>query len=219
MPPILLLTLYQISSFQKILTYIGLNYMPSIHIFVDLFQGCFKDGSNGNYDLRFTASLYLIAVMAAMIYYVGCSFSAYENCTSVCAFTLAMLLLLCFALLRPYKNQRMNIMDSLLLASTAVISFLLASTNKNFEHQDFNLLVLISVLIIIAIPQVILVGYFLHKLLNHVLKLKCLQHFATMVPSKLKRRHENELVEITESLPDRIDNPYSDEKMLSLTKE
>ena len=218
-PPILILSLYQISSFQTVLTYVGLNNMPSIHIFVDLFQGCFKDGSNGSYDLRFTASLYLVAVTTAMICYVGCSFSAYENCSSVCVFTLAMLLLLFFALLRPYKNQCMNVMESLLLASTAVISFLLASTSKNFEHQAFNVSVLISVLIIIAVPQVILVGYILHKLLNHVLKLKFFQQFATMMPCKLKRRHENELIEITESLPDRIDNPYSDEKMLSLTNE
>ena len=40
----------------------------------------------------------------------------------------------------------------LLLASAAVMSFLLASTNKNFECMAFNVFVLITILIIIAIP-------------------------------------------------------------------
>ena len=218
-PPILVLTFYQNSSFQMILTCIGLNNMPSVHIFVDLFQGCFKDGTSGSYDLRFTASLYLITVVVAMISFVGCSFSTYENCSSVCVFTMAILLLLLFALLRPYKNQCMNVMDSLLLASTAVISFLLASTSKNFEHRAFNVFVLITVLIIIAIPQVILVGYIFHKLLMLLMKLKCFQQLAAMMPSIFKRKRESEVIEIIESLPDRIDNPYSDEKMLIPTDE
>ena len=213
LPPILILTLYQISCFQKVLAYVGLHNMPSVHIFVDLFQGCFKDGTNESYDLRFSASLYLIAVAIGMTSYIGCSFSTYENCSSVCMFTMAMFLLLFFALLRPYKNQHMNILDSLLLASAAVISFLLASTSKNIEHQAFNVFVLITVLIIIGIPHVILAVYFLHKLLKLVLRLKCFQ------VSILQRSHESELTEMTESLPDRIDNPYIEEKMLSLINE
>ena len=215
-PPVLVLTFYQNSSFQIVLTCFGLNNMPPVHIFVDLFQGCFKDGTNGSYDLRFTASLYLITTVIAMISFVGCSFSTYENCSSVCVFTMAILLLLFFALLRPYKDQRMNISDSLLLASSAIISFLLASTSKNFEHMAFNVFVLITVLIIIAIPHVILFGYFLHKLLAHILKLKCSQQLAATV---LVSRRDSELVEITESLPDRIDNPYSDEGKLILTNQ
>ena len=207
-PPILVLAFYQFVTFQMVLTYLGLNNMPSVHIFVDLFQGCFKDGTNGSYDLRYTSSLYLITTVIAMISFVGCSFSTYESCSLVCVFTMAMLLLLFFALLRPYKNQRMNILDSLLLASAAVISFLLASMSKNIEHQAFNVFSLITILIIIAIPHAILAGYFLHKLFKVVLRRKSFQQFVAAI--MLRRRRESELIEIIESLPDRIDNPYSE---------
>ena len=209
-PPILILTFYQNSTFQNVLTCVGLNRMPSVHIFVDLFQGCYKDGTNGSYDFRFTASLYLISVVIVMISYVGCSFSTYANCSAMSVFTMTMLLLLFFALLRPYKNQRMNVLDSLLLAGSVVVSFLLASTYKTFEHKAFNIFVLITVLVIIAIPHVILFGYLLHKL---ALKLKC-QQLGVVMSSILKQRFTSELIEMTESLPDRIDNPYSDDRKI-----
>ena len=78
---------------------------------------------------------------------------------------------------------------------------------------------MITILIIVAIPQVIFVGYLLHKVLMLLMKLKCFQQLAAMMPSIFKRKRESELIEIIESLPDRIDNPYGDEKMLIPTDE
>ena len=43
----------------------------------------------------------------------------------------------------------------------------------------------------------ILFGYFLHKLLAHVFKLKCSQWLATTVPNMLVSRCDSELIEIT----------------------
>ena len=197
-PPVLLLAFYQTSSFQKALAYIRLNNFPSIHIFVDLFQGCYKDGTNGTYDLRFTASLYLIATVVIMICFSGCNYTMHGNCKAMSVFTWTLLLLLFFALVKPYKNQVMNVLDSLLLASLAVINLLLVSTSHTFEYKTFNLIVLIAILVVIAIPHMILFGYLFYKLFNRVYKLKC---------SQLKVRS----IEVSESLPDRIDNSYRDE--------
>ena len=44
-PPILVKILYQTSTCQRVLTCLKLNDIPAIHIFVDLFHGCYKDGS------------------------------------------------------------------------------------------------------------------------------------------------------------------------------
>ena len=211
LPPVLLLAFYQTSSCQKILTCIGLHKMPSTHIFVDLFQGCYKDGTSGNYDLRFTASLYLAAIMVTMFSYVGCSYSTYANCALVSVFTWTFLLLLFFALVKPYKDQCMNVLDSLLLAGTTVVSVLLAVTSHSIEHKAFNLLALIIVLVIIAIPHVVLCSYLLYKLLNCVQKRECFQQFATWMPDTFKEKQKVEPIELTESLPHRIDNPYRNE--------
>ena len=204
-PPILVLTLYQTSTCQRALTCLRLNSIPAVHIFVDLFQGCYKDGSSGSYDLRFTASLYLLETVVSVFIYVGCTFSTYANCASMSIFTVSFLLFLYFSLVRPYKNQCMNVLDSLLLVGLAIINFLLASMTYGSEHKPFNLFVLITVLVIIAIPHVVLFGYIFHKML----KLKCFQKFvAALVESFKCKTKQTEPFELTESLPDRTDNPY-----------
>lgn len=194
-PPILVLILYQTSTCQRVLTCLRLNSIPAVHIFVDLFHGCYKDGSNGSYDLRFTASLYLIETVVAVFIYVGCTFSTYENCAAMSMFLVSFLAFLYFSLVRPYKNQWMNVLDSLLLASLTIINFLLASMSHNSQHKSFNLFVLITVLIIIAIPHVVLFGYMLHMMLNSVYKLRCFQKFIIYCwsDSNVKRRKLNHL--------------------------
>ena len=150
-PPILALILYQTSTCQRVLPCLRLNNIPEVHIFVDLFQGCYKDGSSGSYDLRFTASLYLIETVISVFIYVVCTFSTHANCATMSIFTASFLLFLYFYLFRPYKNQCMNVLDSLLLAGLTVINFLLASMSHSCEHKPFNLFALITVLVIIAI--------------------------------------------------------------------
>ena len=85
-------------------------------------------------------------------------------------FTALFLLFLYFSLVRLYKNQCMNVLDSLLLAGWAIINFLLASMSHSSEHKPFNLFVLVTVLVIIAIPHVVLFGYIFYKMLKRVYK-------------------------------------------------
>ena len=211
--PVLLLAFYQIRLFQKIMTCVHLHKRLTIHIFVDLFQGCYKNGLSGTYDLRFTASLYMLARILVMLSYIGCNNTTFANCETLLVFIWVFLLLLFFALVRPYKDQRMNVVDSLLLSGLALISLLLLSTSLSIEHKTFNLFAMILVLVIIAIPQVVFFSYILYKVCISLNKFQYTKQYIARVRGKtigitMKSVTKIESTGLTESLPDRIDNPY-----------
>ena len=209
-PPVLVLAFYQTKCFQKIISSIHLHKTLSIYIFVDLFQSCYKDGLDGNYDLRFTSSLYMILRILVLITYVGCNDTAYTGCKSMLTFVWVFLLLLFFALVRPYKDQRMNILDSLLLAGLALINALISCTSENTEYKTLNLVLLTVVLILIAIPQAVLLIYLFCKLSNRLIKHCCIKlHCLPSVSSKQPSTRSSAYVELSESLLDRIDDPCS----------
>ena len=57
LPPIMLLAFYQFRAFHRILICLHLHKFPFIHIFVDLFHGCFKDGTCGS-DVQQVSTYY-----------------------------------------------------------------------------------------------------------------------------------------------------------------
>lgn len=207
-PPVLVLAFYQSKCFQRIMTSLHLHKALSVYIFVDLFQNCYKDGLDGSYDLRFTASIYMILRMLFLITYVGCSDTTFAGCESILSFIWVFLLLLFFALVRPYKDQYRNVLDSLLLAVLSLISVLVSFASRNTENKALNVFVLAVVMILIAIPQVMLFIYMIYKLCNRLIESCCIKLYSFQSVSST-RPLESVHVDLSESLPDRIDNPYS----------
>ena len=213
LPPVFFLAFYQTRCFQRLLSCLRLQRSLSIYIFVDLFQSCYKNGLNGSYDLRFTSSLYLILRIAVLVTYVGCNCTTFATCNTMFMFFWVFLLLLFFSLVRPYKDQRMNVLDSLMMAGLALVNLLLSSTSQNTENKTLNLIVLIFVLIIIAIPQAVFFSYLFYKLCCRLVKLQCVKRYFERVKrnriSSIISSVTTEQSELCESLADRIDNPYS----------
>ena len=113
--PILLTCLYPCRCFQKCLNSCHLR-SQALHIFMDAFQGCYKDGTNGTRDCRYFAAIYLIARVAvylSMIY----SYTA-NNCGIICLLVILMLLVSGF---HPYKKWFYNQLDMFLLGSLTMI--------------------------------------------------------------------------------------------------
>ena len=212
-PPVLLLAFYQTRCFHRVLSCFRVQRTLSIFIFVDLSQGSYKNSLNGGCDLRFTASLYLILRIAVLLTYVGCNSTKFVSCDTVLMFLWVFLLLLFFALVRPYKDQRMNILDSLMMAGLALINLLLCSTSQNFENKTLNLFVLSLVLVIVAIPQLVLFVYLFYKVCRYLTKLQCSRRYFERVSSRQLRNIVSSSVsdqeKLWESLPDRVDNPYN----------
>ena len=67
---ILLLCLYFFRCFPKLL-YVCHMKSQALHVFMDAFQGCFKDGTNGTRDCWYFSAVYMIiriAVHLSLIY-------------------------------------------------------------------------------------------------------------------------------------------------------
>jgi len=63
--PLLLLSLYPCHCFQRGLNKLGLR-CGTLHIFMDSFQGCYKNGTSGTRDCRYFAGFYLLIRIALM---------------------------------------------------------------------------------------------------------------------------------------------------------
>ena len=131
--PPLLLTFYQLRIFQRGLSLCRINF-PGLHIFVDQFQGCYKDSSHGGCDFRFFAGLYFILriVFAATIT------SLYSTWAYI-----AVILTICvsasFALLRPYKRSIYNKLDSIFFAFLAIAFFMKIFAQKmEYVRRDLG---------------------------------------------------------------------------------
>ena len=108
----LFLTVYQVRMVQRLLNCSG-SHCQGFRMFIEVFQGCYKDGTKGRRDLRFFAGLYfvlrlLVAAFQSALYAFGVYGSAMVlaiNLTYVVA-------ALGFALLQPYRKMVYNVVDT-----------------------------------------------------------------------------------------------------------
>ena len=103
----LLLLFYQFRLFQKCLHKVKMN-RNGLRIFMDAFQGCYKDGKNNGPDRRFFAGLYFVFRLL-----VFGTFNAFWNNKElyITLQSLMILFALVTAILRPYKKELYNIID------------------------------------------------------------------------------------------------------------
>ena len=119
--PALVLLLYPTKPFQKCLGCCGRRWL-ALHAFADVFQGCYKNGTNGTRDCRYCAGLYLVLrIVLLLAMYGGSVFGMYDEMVAIVCLVIAALV---FLLFRPYKdNFWLNVWDSTLLSLTAFAVF------------------------------------------------------------------------------------------------
>ena len=134
--PMLLLFLYPCSCFQVCLNRTGCR-CQSLHIFMDTFQGNYKDGTNGTRDLRFFSGLYLL--LRVVVYtstVVTYRIASYAYTTSVIAVAAVSV-----ALAQPYKNYYHNFTDaSLIILLTMLYATLLPMVFYHSHTTDIGLM-------------------------------------------------------------------------------
>ena len=160
--PILLLCLYPCRCFQRFLNRLKLN-SQALHTFMDTFQGCFKDGTNGTRDCWYFSSIYLITRVAT---HLGFMLTDVLNKTSI---LVALLYTYCcdaiLSFFHPYKKCIYNRMDILFLL---VIIITLASAWELKQYKsDFTLFFDRVSFIVLVIP----VAYPLCLVLKYSLKI------------------------------------------------
>ena len=114
-----------INAFATFLLISFVKFLDTSFAFLDVFQGSYKDGSNGTHDCRWFISLYLMLRIAILMSYtINAEFA---KC-------IAILILLVFltAIFNPHKSPIHNITDTFLLL--ILIAVCILSQFINVEH-------------------------------------------------------------------------------------
>jgi len=211
--PALLLLCYPTKLFRKCSSYCRLRRWQALHIFVEKFQGCYKDGVNGTKDFRSLAGLYLvlrIALLSTAGYYTSHALG-----WLLCAIAASLLI----AIARPYKRNYMNVLESLTLALLGLLSLLMI-TYQYLVPSGTYLLLPYLIITFASIPQLVLALYILYHPLRGRTLVKCITVKITNLRMN-KRSGQNTGQQITDSLPDRLVNPdqYSCRPLLPVESE
>ena len=205
-PPIVL-TFYQTTFFRRGLTRCKIN-TQALRTFVEAFQSCYKDGTNGTRDCRWFAGFYFILrIVATVIYYlnVGNQFQLFREFVLLYGFTA-----LVFALVQPYKKHMYSVIDAVMFGLLSTVWYLCQWNLENNVADGYNsttLQVLIGV--VCSLPLLYLVLFtvywvldrktsYIQKLRNHRF-LRCLFrnqeeqqriHFDVALPHRLQVEYE-----------------------------
>ena len=186
--PALVLLLYPTKLFQKCLGCCGSRWL-ALHAFADVFQGCYKNGTNDTMDCRYFAGLYLVLrIVLLLAMYGGNIFGVYDQMVSIVCLVTASLF---FLLFRPYKdNFWLNAWDSTMFSLIAFALFcnMYARYIAPVPIQIFGVLA--------NVPLIYFIIYATYKLLTwikaHHLCKKCTDHstLQSQEPDRLLRPEE-----------------------------
>ena len=197
--PMLLLLMYPMRSFQRCLGYCTRIRWQFLHTFADAFQGGYKNGTNGTWDCRYFAGLYLLFRIVLLVAFI---FSL--NYQWLILIPLPIFVSLMFAYFRPYKNNYFNIIDGLAFVLLALTIFLIMYATRANPFP-------VQILFVVGlIPFLYFISFILYKLLPRVALFRTC---CSKIGKVLQARNENKHLHIhrddniDEDLPDRIVNP------------
>ena len=200
--PMILLLLYPCRCFQRCLTRYGLR-SHALNTFMDAFQGCYKDGTNGTYDCRYFAAGYLLLRISGFeVYAIAQSAFFWPLAIAILVITVVLI-----ATIQPYKSQAYNIM----LLLTLALFYCFAWSNSTADYQAHELLKLSFVLTLVfaAIPFLYIAGFSLYWLsARKQLPQRILQKLYTWL-------HVKRCTDLDGSLPDKLVHPQEYEALLS----
>ena len=200
--PIVLLLLYPMRCFQQCLGLCGIRW-HALPIFIDAFQGCYKDGTNGTRDCRYFAALYLTTRFTLFV--------MYAFTVDVLFYAVGQFLLIVFAVLiaiiQPYKAQFAvyNIVDTvfiLLLAlwyCTVLCVELTSLKDHRYQYSSFVASFVVGVLPLFYITAITLHWVCSRTRIAHVIR-------------KIQGRIQYQLLQLQgtnneDTLPHRLSNP------------
>ena len=163
--PTLLLCLYPVKLFRNLLHhFLPLKLRLILSIFLDTFQGHYKDGTEGTRDYGFIFALHLILlglIVLCRMYLLAVLY--FTKLTHLFCIVGSLL----FAIVRPCKKRHANIIQSLLMAFTSFTLSTLSpgpySTSKIGKY-----ITLLIMLICILIPHIVLGGIVVQKIAKRV---------------------------------------------------
>ena len=166
-PPILILMVYPTRLCNRLRSHLSPRLNLALFIFVDTYQGCFKDGTNGTRDYRSVSGSFLAFYLFVLVVNraAGLLVEVDERSPvilwqlSIIAF---IILSVAFAVIRPYKLEVANHSMVCLAALCAVYATLLL----NFDTATANRsnIVITAGVVLLSLPHVVFYGYVLYRL-------------------------------------------------------
>ena len=104
--------------FRRLLTCCGFRRWDILHMIMDTFQGWYKDGTEGTYDYRPLSALYMllrIGLVAEYLTVIGLNIYSSGELKWYLTGLMHVFLATFFLIAKPYKKQRMNIIDGFTL--------------------------------------------------------------------------------------------------------
>ena len=159
LPPLILL-LYPTRLFKKCLRCCGFRRWDVLQMIMDIFQGCYKDGTDGTVDWRPLSSLYMVLRLVLAFCCLALELLvSYELQIKIGIGVSHVLLGTMFLIMKPYKKTWMSFADGLLLTLLGTIMLTVV-----FESEVLYLLVIVVVLVMIVF-------------VTSFVLIKCLQRF------------------------------------------
>ena len=200
--PLLLLLLYPLRCFQQCLGRCRVRW-HALHIFIDAFQGCYKNGTNGTRDCRYFAGVYLLMRLLLCILFALTRSGVYYSVALFVFIGVAMLL----AIVQPYKAEfsTYNAVDSVFILTLATwygtaVFYSIAVV----KAHDLVVTSVIALFLVGTLPLLYLIVIFLRWIFSR-------WGIGRIVVKSIKRqirrvcRRENG-TGLEESLPDRLIN-------------
>jgi hypothetical protein len=165
--PSFLLCLYPTKVLRKLLHCCLLSRLrQSLWIFVETFQGYYKDGSTGKRDFRATSGAHFIILL--LISSVCISGRVRLGLLPIVQLILVSVSLF-YAIARPCKQHSANVIQSILLALTAFILQLVY-----FATVHIQVYFILSVLLLCLLaPHIALYGYAMYRIIKQIHRKFC----------------------------------------------
>ena len=166
-PVIILLLLYPLKIFRKLLRCCcsGRKY-HTIYVFMNTFQGHYKDGTNGTRDYRAVSCLnFLLRLIVCWIFYGELWSKSKIPIEHYSVIVYALILTsLFYGIVQPYKKKYMNVIESLLYCAAGLLLLFFGSLHYN---PDFIHSVLYNFgMVLVVLPSLILISIFVWKIVK-----------------------------------------------------
>ena len=203
--PFLLLLLYPCQYFQRWLTHFQVQSL-ALKIFMDAFQGCYKDGTSGTgtRDCRFFAAVYIAARLFL--------FTAYSLTLNLFAYSLLGILLVMVSVLviifQPYRAAICNVIDPIMLLVIALWGLSIQAVDKaTLTAPQFINFSVVFCSVLTTFPLFYIAGVFFYWLV-------CKKKVPQRVLRQLRRADGVSSPGTAGTLPDRLINPEQYERLL-----
>ena len=213
--PLVLLILHPMQCFQRCLGHCRVRW-HALYIFIDAFQGCYKDGTNGTRDCRYFAGVYLLLRLMLFILFAVVRNGMFSAVAILLLIGVAMLI----ARVQPYKAEfaAYNAIDSIFILALAMwYGTMVCLSIAVVKAQDLVKVFLVVSFLVGALPLLYLVVSFLHWICS---RKGVGQKLVGSINNQIERMYRRARgTSLEESLPDRLINPclYHDDVCHNMT--